>query len=412
MTVIINKRATRRARRLRGLVNLLLLALASWGSVHATNCAAPTTDLGVDPVEARRVLDSIAHLVVVPTTEASASAMATLASATEAHALSGLPEDRVASQEAWRAAMQPWEQVEMLQFGPAGPQTTPGGLSLREQVYSWPLTNRCSIDQGLVAQSYADPEMLAADLVNVRGLDAMEYLLFHDGPDNGCSPLSPINADGTWAALGPDELGVRRAAYAATLGALTKDEADTLAAAWDPAAGDFAGQLASAGDTSETYSTTQEALNEVIRAMFYIDLDVKDVKLGQPLGSGACRTPTCPELVESREAAASKEHIVANLQAFQQLFLGGPDAESGAGFDELLAGVGEQPLAERMIGNIEAAIAAVEAIDGSLQFAVEANTQSVADAQAAIALITDDLKGPFVTALSLRVPSEGAGDSD
>ncbi|RLB52516.1 MAG: hypothetical protein DRJ42_14635 [Deltaproteobacteria bacterium] len=412
MTVIINKHSTRRVRRLWGLVNLVLLVLASWGTVHATNCATPTTDLGVDPVEARRVLDSIAHLVAVPTATASASVMADLASATGAYDLSGLEDDRVASQDAWLAAMQPWERVEMLQFGPAGPHTTPGGMSLREQIYSWPLTNRCSIDQGLVAQSYADTAMLAADLVNVRGLDAMEYLLFHDSPDNGCSPLSPINADGTWAALGLDELRVRRAAYAATLATLVKDQADALAAAWDPAAGDFAGELATAGDTSETYSTTQEALNEVIRAMFYLDLDVKDVKLGQPLGSGSCGTPPCPELVESREAAASKEHLIANLRAFQQLFLGGPDAESGAGFDELLAGVGEQPLAARMIDNIEAAIAAVEAIDGTLQFAVEANTQSVADAQAAIALVTDDLKGPFVTALSLRVPSEGAGDAD
>ncbi|RLB55987.1 MAG: hypothetical protein DRJ42_04680 [Deltaproteobacteria bacterium] len=406
------KTGSRARRLLRGLRNLGLLVLASWGTAHGASCATPTTEFGVDPVEARRILDSIANLVVLPTLEATATAMGELETATAAFAGSAVEDDRLASQEAWRTAMRSWERVEVLQIGPTGPHTSPGGMDIRDEVYSWPLTNRCRIDQELVAESYTDPAAFAAELVNVRGLDTMEYLLFVDVPSNACSELSPINADGTWAALGEDVVRARRAAYAASVATLVAEEATELRAAWSPAGGAFADDLANAGLSSSTYATTQQALDEVIRAMFYVDLLTKDVKLGQPLGMGACATATCPGLVESREAAASKEHIAQNLRAFQQLYLGGPDADAGAGFDELLVGVGEDVLAERMATNIEAAIAAVEAIDGSLQTAVDADNLGVVDALAAVQLMTSDLKGPMVTALSLRIPAEGAGDAD
>jgi hypothetical protein len=68
MTFIINSISRPgRARRLRGLRNLGVLLLASWATTYGANCASPTTEIGVDPLEARRVLDSIAHLVVVLT---------------------------------------------------------------------------------------------------------------------------------------------------------------------------------------------------------------------------------------------------------------------------------------------------------------------------------------------------------
>ena len=91
----------------------------------------------------------------------------------------------------------------------------------------------------------------------------------------------------------------------------------------------------------------------------------------------------------------------------------GVDGEAATyGFDELLAEEGAGDLADAMTSKTEAAIAAIEAIDGSLYDAVTAGSPTVQAAYDAVKSLTDDLKGHFVTVLSLTVPQEGAGDND
>ena len=77
--------------------------------------------------------------------------------------------------------------------------------------------------------------------MSVRTLYGAEYLLFHDGVDNGCAPDATINASGSWAGLGATELASRRAAYAHAIAAdvLTRERA--LLDAWEPGKGDFLG---------------------------------------------------------------------------------------------------------------------------------------------------------------------------
>ena len=143
-----------------------------------------------------------------------------------------------------------------------------------------------------------------------------------------------------------------------------------------------------------------------------MDRYVKDLTLGTPAGvTPACETETCPEAVESRFAYVSKENLRNNMIGFKKVFLGG-SANTGVGFDDLLRNEGADALATAMVTKLDAAIAAIDAIDGTLREAVESRPAQVTAAYDAVKALNDDFKGQFVTILSLSVPQEGAGDND
>lgn len=400
------------SRKLTGLANSAVLVAVALGAAFALRCGTPGsgTDAGIDEATVRRTLESLAARVLVPSYERFHAAALELDRATRTAAETGSPDDRAAAQQAWRDAMDAWQVCELMKVGPLGPSGEPGGLDLATEIYSWPITNRCRIDQELVEGSYTDPDAFALELVNVRGLDALEYLLFHDGPNNACAPLSPINADGTWAALGPDEIDARRAAYAATLATLVRRHAEALVAAWDPARGGFTSELTGAGGT--VYASPHEALTAVAHALFYLDLMTKDRKVAAPAGLHGCPTAVCPELTESPLAEWSRQNVTSNLRGFELVLLGEEPGRDALGLDDLLASVGSAELAARMARATANAIGSVASVDADLQHAVLTDHDDVLALHAAIKAITDDLKRPFLTALSLRVPAEGGGDAD
>lgn len=390
-------------------VLVALVALVGW--LAQCGPAAPSADSGIDAALQLEVLESLGRHVLAPTYRRFAEAAAELERATQAYAASLADEDRLAAQSAWREAMDQWQLAEPMQVGPAAPATRPGGRFLRDDIYSFPVTNPCRIDQETAEQSYTDLEALAAQPVNVRGLDAIEYLLFVPSADNACAPTSPINTDGRWAALGADEIARRRAAHAAALAALVRRAADELDAAWDPARGNFAAELASPG-AGRLFASPSEAVDAITDAMFYLDTVTKDRKLAVPLGLRGCAAEACPELVESPLAGTAALHVEANLRAFELLFLGAEPGTEAPGLDDLLASVGQEALAVRMAENLAAARASAASIDAPLSTAIVDDRAAVEALYAAVKRVTDDLKGPFVTALRLTIPAEGAGDTD
>ena len=82
--------------------------------------------------------------------------------------------------------------------------------------------------------------------------------------------------------------------------------------------------LRTAGTGNAVYPTTQAALNGVTDAVFYIESEVKDMKLAGPLGVDmmACSSEICPALLESRFGGRSKANIVANLEGLRRLLEG------------------------------------------------------------------------------------------
>jgi predicted lipoprotein len=331
---------------------------------------------------------------------------------TAAAAAKSDPAAQDAARAAWIKAIDTWQKAELFQFGPAGPSATPGGKGLRDYVYSWPLVSRCLVEQNLVSKAYEKSDFGTTALINTRGLASAEYLLFYAGTDNACSPATQINASGAWAALGPTELAARKAHYTSAVAAEVARTSRDLVTAWSPDGGNFKAQIANAGQSGSVYTTEQMALNAVSDAIFYIELSVKDTKLGRPLGLLNCDKLTCPEAVESRFAGRSRTHIRNNLLGLRMLMAGCNDGV-GIGFDDVLTAVGASSLAERMTADIEGAIAAADALKGDdIGQEIATDPASVENLHAAIKKITDALKTEFVSVLDLELPQVLEGDND
>lgn len=403
---------------LKSLGGAALAVLLSLTAAACRNVSTSSSDTSSDLFDRQALLRSYSLQVVLPAlrgfeTDAGGLAGATAALAEAEAAGSADDADWTAARDAWRDAMGSWQILEVLQIGPAGDASMRvGGRGLRNEIYSWPAVNPCRVDQETASGDFASADFFVREQVTTRGLAAIEYLLFDPDTNNACAAAVGINADGTWAALvANDEVPARRARYAEVATAEVHRRAVELLEAWDISGEDFAGQIIGAGAADSIYESAAVAIDEVFRALFYVELQVKDRKLAPPAGLNPdCLATTCPELQESRWADASKEHILANLIAAQQVFLGGTSA--GVGFDDFLHAVGASDLAVEMTAELEDVIAAVEAIPGSFGNALSTDPDSVRAAHAALKAFTDNLKSRFVTVLSLRIGQEGAGDND
>jgi predicted lipoprotein len=326
-------------------------------------------------------------------------------------AASAAPVDVISLREAWISAMAKWEETELFRFGPMARAVDPGGKDIRDQIYGWPLFNRCGIEERIVSRGYEASDFGAA-LINLRGLGAFEYAAFYEGTDNACTSFSTINAQGTWAALGAGELARRKLGYAAAVGKDVLAHTKALLDAWSPTGGNFRAELLGAGTTSATFMSEQKALNAVSDALFYIELEAKDWKLGHPVGLGDCTTGTCPEALESQFARQSTAHLRHNLTGFRRLFQGCDPGFGGFGFDDWLRAVGAAELATRMLAALSSAEEAVDKLDPPLEQALATDPAKVMAVYTAFKGLTDLLKTEFVTVLNLELPKTTQGDND
>jgi predicted lipoprotein len=394
----------------RGAGVLVLAALVSLGACRESG---NKPDGGNGQAETARVelLGAVGECVQTSALEFRTAA-GELESATAALVARPEAATREAAREAFRRAMDAWQVLEVMQFGPAATRNLPGGAELRDNIYSWPLVSRCAVEEQLVSKGY-ESASFPTTLVTRRGLYALEYLLFYEGSDTSCAPSSPIVAGGTWAALSTEEREARKRAYAAVAAADVRGRAAQLVEAWEAGKGDFARTLATAGPGNTVYPTSQAALNSVSDALFYVELMVKDTKLARPLGLRECAAETCPEYVESRFSGRSKANVRANLVGFRRLAEGCGTGFEGKGFDDLLEAAGSEPLAAKLRERRVAAQAALDAVEeADLELALAQDKASVRALYDALKGVTDVLKTEVATVLDLELPQTVEGDND
>ena len=368
-----------------------------------------------DPNAAQRreLLVSATDQVIVPGFENFASDAASLASAVEAWAVdvaAGATADRTSVDTAFVEAYRSMQYAEVLQIGPYGAASEfEGGLNIRDEVYSWPASNPCRVDQETASGDYSGSDFFSNSLVNVYGFDTLEYLLYAPDTGNRCAVSAPLNTSGDWSSLTEDEVVRRRAEYASAVANEISRRAAEVRDAWRNG---FADNLKSAGSSGSTYSTTQEGLDAIFASMFYAEQEVKDQKLARPLGIAAeCREETCPEFVESQFARISRTALEANLQAFADLYRGGPDTASNrVGFGELLRSIGADELANTLDQQLVDAFDRLPAVVDPLQDIL--TSAPPRELHTSLGTLMTTVKTQFVGVLSLRVPNEGAADND
>jgi hypothetical protein len=356
----------------------------------------------------RHMLDDVWPEVVAPQLSQSAEAVADMNEALSAWATAELEDGdsetaRLSAQGAWVTALQHWQAAEVMQLGPAGSSLTVlGGSDIRDEIYSWPLTNACKVDQVTASYESEADDFFESALVNSKGFDALETLLFSAPGSNDCSESVDINASGTWDALGPEATQLARAQYAARLGDHIAIDIARIESGWTEG---FAEDLAGAGDEGSPFETQIEGVNAIFDALFYLETVTKDRKLGWPLGLTDCGQSSCTDQVETTTAGGSQLWLTANLRGFHLLFTGG----NGVGMNDLLEIIGHGDTTEALLDALEQATATTDALDTGLDLV---ETSALEMAHADVGAITALLKSDVATALTLRIPSEAAGDND
>ncbi|MEN0067509.1 MAG: imelysin family protein [Myxococcota bacterium] len=363
--------------KLHGWLFIGLFTLLALGS-PSTGCG-PEQPAGVD---ASMYLAAIGPEVILPELRAFKAEAEAFEAALEA---ADRPDE---ARPAFVSALLRWQRLEGLQVGPASSPASPGGQALRDRIYSWPIVDPCDIDRFIVQGALPDATFFDDVLVDRIGLDAIEYLLF-SGKTQACGE----ELEETWMALAPEVVTSRRLAHARFLAADVTATADALIASWE---GDFAAAF-------NAFDST-EALNAVFEAMFYLETQTKDRKLGQPLGLVGCSSE-CATQAEGQLSATGAEAIGQNLAGFEALYRAGMD-------DIVRDQLRRRELANAIDDALDEARGATSGVDGDLALLIETDRERVEALHAAVKSVTDLLKLDLATVLMLQIPREVAGDND
>src|SRR5690606_38978013 len=87
---------------------------------------------------------------------------------------------------------------------------------------------------------------------------------------------------------------------------------------------------------------------------------------GLPASGLTCGNPaSCPEFLESRLSRRSGAHLVANVQAFRDVFTG---VNGKLGMNDLLEGIGRSDLATEIVAELDAVLAQLASIENGQGF--------------------------------------------
>jgi predicted lipoprotein len=290
---------------------------------------------------------------------------------------------------------------------------------LRNLIYSWPAKSLCGVDQdtayfedGVINLDSNRPYDIKQRTATRRGLVSLEHLLFSEQLNHSCSIANDALAD--WNNRTDSERRIARCEFAVEVASDLVDNSQVLLDKWNGDTG-YAMTLKNAGEVGSSFDSAHQAVNVISDALFYLTEEVKDKKLGFPLGyeSNSCGLEACPQDVESPIAAQSLANIQANLAAFEKLFTGNGSVEGNTtGFDDFLVEEEGADTKDAMITGLQESNQVIESINGSLQQALVSEKEKVEQTHAKVKDVTDQLKHDFINKLALELPKSSAGDND
>jgi len=289
-----------------------------------------------------------------------------------------------AARSAWWAARAPWKRAEVFAFGPYSEEPQRFGPKMD----FWParpdsIANTLNGTEPLTAQAAAD---LGAP---AKGFAAIEYLLYQPGVD----VLTEFS-------------NTRRCEYLLAISADLVTQAAALRAAWEPAQGNYLGELTGAGKTSVHYETLQLALGEIVNRMGYTIEYIRDTKLGKPLGTNSDGTPQ-PDVAESQFSGRAIEDIRDNLRGIERLYFG--DGSPGeAGLEGYLK-QRDRSFAKEMRRELDASFGALDAIE-PLSEAIVSRRSEVEAAIDRLRSLQRVIQVDIINALALSVGFGNDGD--
>ncbi|WP_016957179.1 imelysin family protein [Catenovulum agarivorans] len=323
-----------------------------------------------------------------------------------------IDEKRLAAQQAYTKTFSAWQLIEQIQLAPLAKDD----FALRNKIYAWPSNSACGVDGEVATHNSGTlngfPYSISNRPNDRKGLFAQEYLLFNQSTDLTCATETGVLIG--WSDLPEQTKLARQCAFLQATQTDLLSKVQNWQNTWQQGENAYISELKN-GDE-------QSAINVLGQALFYLDYQLKDSKLGCPLASGPgdCPSSNHANLVEARYAKLNKQAIEQNLKAFYQLFTGATDTlagdhEDALGFDDYLDAVGDKDTSDKILQAITDAQATLATITTDLGAAISTNNQDYAryqTLQAQIKIATDLLKSDFSISLAVDLPDTSAGDND
>jgi uncharacterized protein len=282
-----------------------------------------------------------------------------------------------AARDAWWQARAPWEQLEVFAFGPYSREP----LRLGPKIDQWP--QRAPLDEVeelLDSERPVTPEAVNQMGVNQKGLQVAEYLLY--APDAASALAS-----------------ARRCEYLVSVGKELVTRATELREAWDPAGGDFAGELSEAGRGRTAFDDLTDAFSEVVNRLGFTLENLRSEKLIKPLGpdNGA----PAPDQVESRFSGRTVEDMRDNIAGIELVYFG-DRARNVLGLESYLSERGRS-YAPQMTEHLSAIRSALDAIPEPMTDAVSSARERIDAASAAVNELRNLIQIDIINTLGLQV---------
>ena len=344
---------------------LLLAVLAGCGSGGASD---------------REVLISLADDVVVPAYRTAAEDMTHLDQSAKTLCSSPGETSLEAARQSWRDARASWMRTEAMWFGPVMDRRS-------VRLVDWSPTNAAGMDEML-----AEGRILSTDEVrevlasNLRGFGAIEHLLFGDN--------TPAGSNATEALCD----------YLTALTEVANTEVDAILKEWvDGAEGRPPYRDYFSGRASVS-ALPKAAVADVVRTQVFLIRDAVDMRMASALGLRGDE----PDLTAIPGTAADNGlHDLRNeILGMQAIYEG--SGEEGLGVSDLVVALSEET-DQRLREQFTAAIAAIDAVEGSLRAAISERPDRVNSVHAALQDVQVTVSTEVVSLLGVSV---GFTDTD
>lgn len=244
----------------------------------------------------------------------------------------------------WKNASLAWQYCKLFNFS-----RLPVYHSPIEKPMDTPL-NIDFIEQTILGDEVIDEPFIEGSGSNVRGLPALEYLLFAFEEE----------------VLFEQFTNPRRMDYLVAVAENIHHKATQVYTYWSPEGNNFLGTfIDSDGDGSKVLESVSMLTNQIASQSEHI----VQMRLGLPLGKSSGGTAQ-PELVEGRLSETATMQIIALLEGIQQTFNGG----EGLGLDDYLDFLGAeyegQALSERISQQLDLLRDRLTALESPLEIAI------------------------------------------
>ncbi|MGD8859285.1 MAG: imelysin family protein [Myxococcales bacterium] len=341
-------------------------------------------DDGGDPRDLRgEVIASLAQdLVVVRYAEVRArtrelsAAAAALCAAPDAGGLE-------ATRDAWWHAREPWQRTEIVKFGPV--EEYPERLG--PKMDTWPID--ADGIEGLVSGTLElDQAAFDGAGAKLRGYHVVEHLLWSSGDD----------VEEVVDALQQPQ---RHCDYLKGAAGDLAENAGRLLQAWQR---DWQARLShpEQADAGGMYATTQDVIDEWVNRMVFTVENVREMKLGEPLGDAAGGEPQL-EALESAPSGRSLQDARDALRGVADVWDGASGSDAGAERRGIRALVHDADLVAHIDASISQAQDALRSVPEPLSEAIVQAPQEVIAAQDALRELQVLLQVELSQALSVTI---------